>query len=59
MKQKKNVFAFLQILSNYDNLSEINQIIVDELIDKIAISRQKGTNHFRSIEVFFKYVGKI
>lgn len=59
MKQKKNVFAFLQILSNYDNLSKINQIIVDELIDKIVISRQKGTNHFRSIEVFFKYVGKI
>lgn len=57
--QKKNVFVFLQILSNYENLSEINRVVVNELIDKIVISRQKGTNHFRSIEVFFKHVGKI
>jgi len=58
-KQKENIFVFLQILSKYKNLSEINQVVVIELIDKIVISRLKGTNHYRSIEVFFKYVGKI
>lgn len=58
-KQKENVFVFLKVLSDYENLSDINQVVVNELIDKIVISRLKGTNHYRSIEVFFKYVGKI
>lgn len=58
-KQKENVYVFLKILSNYENLSEINQVVVNELIDKIVISRKKGTNHCRSIGVFFKYVGRI
>jgi len=58
-KQKENVYVFLKFLSNYENLSEINQVVVNELIDKIVISRKKGTNHCRSIDVFFKYVGRI
>lgn len=58
-KQKENIFLFLRILSKYELLFEINQMVVNELIDKIIVSRQKGINHNRSIEIYFKLIGKI
>ncbi len=57
--QQDNVYLFSKILSKYDILGELSQTIIDELIEKVIVSRPKGANRSRTIEIYFKHVGKI
>lgn len=54
-----NVVIFSKNIAKYDIMDDLNQKVIDELIEKVIVSRNKGANGSRTIEIYFKLIGKL
>jgi hypothetical protein len=56
-----NVDSFLELVKKYEDMSEINHLIVHEFIDKIIVHHREiiGDKKIQKIEVYYRLIGKI
>ncbi len=56
-----NVDSFLKLTKKYEDITELNHLVLHEFIDKIIVHHRAitGNKKFQRIEVYYRLIGKI
>ena len=59
-KNSNSIDSFLETIKKYDNVTELNQFVLLDLVDKIVISQRNEVQSYEeTIEIYFKAIGNI
>lgn len=58
-KKINEISAFFDLVSNYEEITELSREDILKLIDKVVIKEKKGKNKKRLVDVYFVLIGKM